>query len=220
MPRRSHAEKVTHGSTMKPWPAESSSGSIVAWPHTRVSTRPMTACPASWIAVWRRSSHRQYPWAASLRGLPGSCAGCGPERGPQLSLASSRSAATRVPSWRCPSTATACQSATGAVWSGDHNICGDPSRTRTCDLPLSIPLRLPPPPHRRAFVVWTIPSPWARVAYRRLPSGLYTSPAEAGFGSGSPGPQRAQGSPNLTGSTSAVSGGALLLLAKAVALSD
>lgn len=37
-----------------------------------------------------------------------------------------------------------------------------------------IPLRLSPPP-LQAFVVWTVPSPWAE-AFRRHPSSLYTFP--------------------------------------------
>src|SRR5450759_2466393 len=51
LPRRSQAVVHSHGSAVMLWPAESSSGRIDAFPQTNVSTRPITACPASWIAV-------------------------------------------------------------------------------------------------------------------------------------------------------------------------
>src|SRR5256885_32170 len=68
--------------------------------------------------------------------------------------------------------------------------------------PRFIPLRVSPP--HCAFVVWTVPSPWARAFVRPTvrchPSSLYTFPACAGLGSGSAWRERPQLSPTLSGS--------------------
>ena len=62
--------------------------------------------------------------------------------------------------------------------------CGAGGRTRTgtslSALRIFVPLRLSPPPVR-AFVVWTIPSPWPQ-GRRRRPSSLYTFPGRSSQG--------------------------------------
>ena len=58
LPRVSHVKSIFQGSSVivKPASMASKSGTMVARPHIMPSTRPATACPASWYAVRRNAA--------------------------------------------------------------------------------------------------------------------------------------------------------------------